>query len=69
MTKQQENRLNKIMWNWWHGNLSEARRLLIALRKRDLAQLLVNQHNLEHGAWSKEYQIKLEDWVVGSLEG
>ncbi|MCA1800104.1 MAG: hypothetical protein LC650_02275 [Actinobacteria bacterium] len=23
MTKQQENKLNQIMWNWWHGNLAD----------------------------------------------
>ena len=68
MTKQQENKLNKIMWNWWHGNLADARQGLRRLHKKDLAQLLVNQQQLEHGAWSREYQIKLEDWIIGTLE-
>ena len=68
MTNKLEQRLNQLMKNWWTGNLSEAERQLRALKKRDLVHLLVNQHRLEDGAWSKEYQIKLEDWVVGVLD-
>jgi len=68
MTNKLEQKLNELMRNWWNGNQSDAERQLRALKKRDLAHLLVNQHRLEDGAWSKENVVKLQDWVVGVLD-
>jgi hypothetical protein len=68
MTNKLEQKLNELMRNWWNGSRSDAERQLRALKKRDLAHLLVNQHRLEDGAWSKENVVKLQDWVVGVLD-
>ena len=68
MTRKLEHKLNELMRNWWNGNRSDAQRQLRALKKRDLAHLLVNQQRLEDGVWSRENIVKLQDWVVGVLD-
>jgi len=47
MTNKLEQKLNELMRNWWNGNRSDAERQLRALKKRDLAHLLINQHRLK----------------------
>jgi len=68
MTAKMEDKLNTLMRNWWNGNLSEAKRQTRNLNKRELTQLLINQHQLKNGAWSKENILKIQDFVVESLQ-
>lgn len=67
MTAKLQSKLNTLMSNWWNGNISDAQAQVRNLNKRELTQLLVNQHQLEQGAWSKANIVKLQDFVVDAL--
>ena len=67
MTEKQEQKLNELMRHWWNGNLTDARAQVRKLTKRDLTQLLINQHQLANGAWSQENVVKLQDFVADAL--
>jgi len=68
MTSKLEQKLNQLMNNWWHGNLADARQQLRALKKRELAHLLIDQQQLEYGVWSNESKSKLQEWVTRVLD-
>jgi len=66
MTPTQETKSRAILRNYRNGNRIDARAAIIKLRKKDLAQLLVNPHHVMHLPPTEALQF--QDFVLQALD-